>query len=137
MTRRGITLLEVLLALILVALLAVPVFEMFSTSRKMTAGGQERLLASSLASSYVAALTGVAAEALSEAGPAKDSELRGPLTLRALGVAPCPAGFSRTASLLNLAADPAVAPMWQVTVTVEWTGAVSGAPLSFTLQRLF
>lgn len=134
--RSGLTLLEVLLSVTVVALLGVPLFQLFTTSKKMGVSGRDRLLAMSLASSYVSGLSELPLESLEEVERSEDGAIRGNLTLARLGVPPPPAGFRRTVSVLRLALGGPDPLHWQVTVTIEWKSSVSGELLAYSLARL-
>lgn len=134
-TRRAATLVEVLTCMAILALLVMPLLEMFVTGKKMMASGRERMEAMSLASSYVASLATVPPVELVETAAVEDRSLSGALSLARLGIPPAPKDYRRLVSIMGLG-NEADTPVRQVTVTVQWTSRVSKAPVSYSLVRL-
>jgi Tfp pilus assembly protein PilX len=125
-----------MICLVIVALIALPLFELLNTSKRMTVSGRERILAMNLASSYMAGLSAAEREALPEMDRAEDVTIAGPASLARLGVPQPPAGFRRTLSLQRLALDGPERPMTQAAITVEWESRATGATVSYTLLGL-
>ncbi len=132
----GTTLIEVMICLVIVALIVLPLFELLTTSKKMTVSGRERILAMNLASSLMAGLSAAGRDSLPEVDRAEDVTLTGSASLARLGVPQAPAGFRRTLSIQKLALDGPDRPMTQAAITVEWESQATGASVSYTLLGL-
>lgn len=133
---RGVTLLEVLLAAVLVAVIAVPVIDLFLASKKMGVSGRDRLVAMGLASSYLDRLKSVPPEELFDVAFTPVEDVPAPISSGALGLGPPPAGYRVTLTLARLELKDSGPPAWDATVVVEWTSGVSRKRLRYELQRL-
>ncbi len=135
--RRGVTLVEILICMVILGLIAVPLVELLVTSKKVSVSGRDRLTAMSLASSYVTSISALRKPDVQEANGAEDSTFTGPMSLADLGIDAPPDGYRRTLGLEKLPPDPAGQVLCVATVTIEWESSISGQPVSYTLYRVF
>ncbi len=131
------SLVEVLVAVLVLAMVVGPLYLVFSGSRKNMLAARELSLAISLASSYLAGLRQVPPERLIDLPASEDIEVTGPLALAALGVATAPPGITRRLSLTRV--DPGGGeggPYYQAEVVVQWTTRTARQTVTYTLASL-
>lgn len=106
--RRGITLVEILVAVCILSMGIVPIFFMMTSTRQMTKAGIQELQAMSLGSSMIEGLNRIPAHEFQQlvpdfAAPVSDAEFKksvpASFSLPALGVPECPPGFQRNVRL--------------------------------------
>jgi len=134
--RRALTLVEILVCLVVLGVLAVPLFDTFSTSKGMAVSARSRTTAMHLASSYLACLADLPRNDLPETSLTDDRALTGVLALDRLGLAPPPAGYRRQVTIVRLPLPAGEKPLYHASVTVTWRSPVSHRPLEFSLDRL-
>ena len=133
--RSGLSLTEVLVCLAILALVSLPLFGLFSTSRRLGVSARDLDGATGLASSYLSALTGVDVARFEEFGPLADDRLPAPVSLEALRVATAPPPYRRSVTLLRIRTGPTPTPLWHAVVSVEWPSRRNDETLRFRLGR--
>ena len=124
--RAALTLVEVLISLIVLQLVVVPLFLVFSGSRQMVVTARELGVAVALASSYLAGVRQVAARDLVDLPPTAEVELPGPLAPATLRVATAPAGVERRVAVRRLDGGGGEGgPYARVEVEVRWRSPVT------------
>jgi type II secretory pathway pseudopilin PulG len=134
--RIGITLVEVLVTLAVIALVSVPLFQTMTTGRKIEISASDRILAMNLASSWISSVVALPGACIEAFLPVEDLNVEGPLSLKSLGILPCPDGWNRIVSIEELPSSEKGALVFHISVTIEWLNKNSDKPLSFKLNRL-
>ncbi|NLI78738.1 MAG: type II secretion system protein [Candidatus Riflebacteria bacterium] len=117
----GFSLVEILVAIVILLAVLGPVWSVFSGSRRAVRAARELSLAASLSSSLLAGLKNAAPGVLCELAPTVDSELPGGLALSSLGVGPAPTGYTRRLALRRLAGwGSAREPMFRADLRIDW-----------------
>lgn len=131
---RAFSLIEILVALTLMALVTGSIFNAFSTSRQMLFAAGELSKATSLAGSYLAAVTGVRQKDISTFPPAEDSGLPPAFRPETLKLPPAEEPFKRLVSVFAIDNNGIEGgPFYQVNVEITWTRKNSeGTPRYFS-----
>ncbi len=121
MKRRALTLIEVMITLVLCAVVFGPLYVVFSSSRKNVLHAQGTSIATSHASSMIAALKQIKYDDLCTMGAVSDVNLKEPFTLKLLGISSMPKSYSRTLSidLMDTSGDEG-GPYFLATVEIRW-----------------
>jgi prepilin-type N-terminal cleavage/methylation domain-containing protein len=133
---KGLTLTEILVAMLILGVLTLPLYKLFTTSQKMNASSRDLVRAMGFASSYISALKAVDRSDFRPLGPVRDLDLHGALSLEALGLEPCLDGFSRHLTLRELSDSQAALHFFQILVDIRWKGRVSGNEMNYPLKTL-
>jgi len=133
MKRHAFSLVEILVCILLLALAVIPVVELLTTSKKMSASARDRTLAMNLASSYLSTVSNLPRKDLPELAPTVDANVTGVCSLSQLGLAPTPDGYIRKLALVKL--EPGRM-LFHAVVIVEWTSPISRRSLSYKIDRL-
>ncbi len=133
---KGLTLTEILIAMLILGVLTLPLYKLFSTSQKMNASSQDMVRAMGLSSSYLSALKTVDRSELRPLGPVSDLDLEGALSLGTLGLETCPARFSRNLEVSRITDAQTALSFFRILVNVRWSSRVSGEELSYALKTL-
>lgn len=121
--RRGLTMIEIMISMVILALVAGSVFSAFSGSKSMLSSAREIAIATSLAGSYLAAAESLEISQLQVFAPAEDKMAPLPFRPESLGLAPAPEPFKRQVSMLRLdLAGKEGGPFYQLRVEVIWPG---------------
>lgn len=134
--RKGVTLVELLVTVGVIALLSVPLFSSLTMSRKMGVSAMERNLAMNLAGSYIDSVAGLRASELQVFDSTPDAQLKGPLSLESLELIAAPKGFFRTVMIEELPSDNQRLRVFHISVVVEWEKRGTNHLLSYELNRL-
>lgn len=135
--RQALTIIEILISLVILALVTGSVFTAFSGSRSMLASAREIAMATSLAGSYLAAAESVPLSQLQAFAPVEDESAPAPFALATLGLNVPPKPFVRKVSLLRL--DPAGkegGPFFQLRVEVTWPGKDGRLPVTYSSSTI-
>ena len=119
----GLTLIEIMVSLVILALVAGSIFSAFSGSRSMLSSAREISMATSLASSYLAAARNIAVTNLKAFAPIKDALAPVAFRPETLGLAIVPENFKREISVLRLdLSGKEGGPFFQIRVDIKWPG---------------
>lgn len=133
---RGMTLVEVLVTLAVIALVSIPMFQTMTTSRKIEISASDRIMAMNLASAWISSVVELPKDDIEVFAPLEDLHIKGPLSVESLGLIPSPEGFHRIISIEELPSSEEGALVFHVSVTIEWENKKSGKLLSYKLNRL-
>ena len=103
---RGMSFMEVMVAVLIAGIIATPIYILFSTSRRMGASAKDLVEAMGIGSSYISSMKEVQAGLIPAVTSAEDTSLTGVLALESLGIPPCPEGFTRTLNTQKVILDP-------------------------------
>ena len=136
-SRRALTIIEILISLVILALVTGSVFSAFSGSRSMLASAREIAIATSLAGSYLAAASSISPAQLQVFAPIEDESAPVPFRPESLGLALPPKPFSRKVSMLQLdLAGKEGGPFYQLRVEVCWPGKDGRLPVSYSSSTI-
>ncbi|MEW6710969.1 MAG: prepilin-type N-terminal cleavage/methylation domain-containing protein [Candidatus Riflebacteria bacterium] len=130
--RQGLTLIEIMISLVILAIVAGSVFSAFSGSRSMLASAREIAVATSLSGSYLAAAANIEATQIKVFAPIEDVEAPPAFRPEKLGIAPAPEPFKRKISILRLdETGKEGGPFYQLRVEISWPGKDGRIPVSY------
>ncbi len=134
---RGFSLVEIMIALVILASVAGSIFAVFSASKGMLVNSREISTATSLAGSYLAAASSLPAKDITVFAPADESELPEPFRPENLRIPAAAAPFKRTVSLLahDLAGKEG-GPFYQVRVEISWKRHQTGVDATYISSTL-
>lgn len=119
----GVTLIEILISLVILTLVAGSVFSAFSGSRSMLASAREIAVATSLATSYLAAAEAIKQKDLEAFPIIEDNIAPPPFRPDRLNLSVTPSPFLRQVSLLRLdQTGKDGGPFFQLRVDISWPG---------------
>lgn len=121
MNQRAMTLVEVVIAIALCAVVFGPIYTVFTSSRKNVLHAQGTSIATSHASSLIAALKQIDYKDLSAFDRTNDTALPAPYSLADLGISPMPKNYTRTLQVEKIdTAGKEGGPYFLATVEVSW-----------------
>lgn len=132
--RRAFSLIEIVVAFAVLALLATPLHLLFSTGARTVLQARDLQAACAAAGSYLSALGAADPAGFAPCGPTADAGLPGPVSPAALGLPPLRDGFERTVELRPVAIDGR--PYLLARVAVAWTSPASGKRLDYVAAGL-
>ena len=115
------TLIEVMIALVLCAVVFGPLYVVFSSSRKNVIHAQGTGIATSHASSMIAALKQIKYDDLQTMTEISDANLSKPFSLKELGISSMPKNYKRTLSIEKMDTSGSEGgPYFLATVEIRW-----------------
>lgn len=133
----GFSLIEVLIALVILALVTGSVFSAFSGSKSLLYSARELSIATALAGSYLAAVNEVQIKEITSFAPADEAEVPLAFLPASLKLSPAPKPFSRQISLLAIDQTGVEGgPFYQVRVQISWPRKESGKLLSYSSSTI-
>lgn len=128
---------EVLIALVIMALVTGSVFSVFSGSKSLLYSARELSIATALAGSYLAAVNEVQIKEITSFAPANEAEVPPSFLPESLNISPAPKPFSRHISLLAIdQAGGEGGPFYQVRVQITWPRKESGKLASYNSSTI-
>lgn len=135
-TRRGLTLLEILIALVLLGAIVAPAWSVLSDSRRSMMTARDLSVAVSLAGSGMAALQQLEPRKLPEGKDLSDESLVTLLGNEGIALATAGEGFSRRTTLERLPVPGTRRAFLRAGILVTWQEKVSRKTFSYNLQAL-
>ncbi|GEM_PF-1333588 len=135
-TRKGLSLIEVVIAMAIIGVLAIPIYGLFSGSAKFTASSRHVTTALTLANSYLTVLESQDSTVFYETGTVPDKSLPGPLSLEQLDLEETQQEYQRTLKILKKSFSDSPAQFWLLIVTVSWKSPINGQERSLVFQRV-
>ena len=132
----GVTLVEVLIAMVVIATIVTPVYFLFSSSRKMTAASQDLVTAMGLANSYISSLREVDKSDIPTMLETEDKSLTGKISLNSLRVSPCPTQFNRHLTVVPMVDPITSLEFTHLKVSVKWVDRGNGLEREYVLSNL-
>ncbi len=127
------SLIEVLIALVILALITGSVFSAFSGSKSLLYSARELSIATALAGSYLAAVNEVEIKEITSFAPADETEVPTAFLPASLKIPTVPRPFNRQVSLLAIdQAGGEGGPYYQVRVQISWPRKESGKLVSYS-----
>ena len=119
--KTGFTLIEVMIAMVIIALVAGSIFSTFSMSKSLLSSAREISIATSLAGSYLAAANSVSGKDIKVFSPTDESSVPVAFRPENLKIELAPKPFSREISVLFLDQQGQEGgPFYQVRVKITW-----------------
>lgn len=134
-SRRGLSFLEIIIATLVIGAITIPIYSLFSTSRRMGATAKNMMGGMGCAVSYMSALRELDVELMTDLAMTRDLDLQGSLHPDNLQVRKCTDGFTRrvaiTKGISKLGAGYAL-----VKIEVDWNNPVTKQPQHYNLRTL-
>ena len=136
MRRKALSLLEILIALVILGAVVGPVYSVLAGSRRTMVAARELSTAVSLAGSFMTALRQVDVAVLPEGEGLEGDDLSLLLGFERIGIATAPSGFTRRVNLRRKPAQEGNRPHAFAEVIVSWKGPGGGKSFSYRLSGL-
>lgn len=134
---KGFSLVEIVVATVIVSVLLTPLYFLFSSSRRMNYTAKNLALASACASSLLSALKDNKIPDTTPDSSYLDTELNGLISLESLSVSKCSSDFVRKVEFRDMQTDLTEnLPHYHVLVNVVWESQATKEEKVFSLDTL-
>ena len=134
--KKGLSLVEILLALSILALFAGPIAYLFLSTNRARVSARELSLAMNLSSSYLSSLKDLPRSEINILPPTSDQEVPSILSPHHLGIPAPPQRFHRSLEIRELAGQVGLADAYLMIVKVRWSRGENLTPGEFHLESV-
>lgn len=134
-SHRGLSFLEIMIATLVIGVIIIPIYSLFSTSRRMGATAKNVMTGMGCAVSYVSALKEIDIDQLVATDRTKDTDLVGALGADNLQIMQCVDGFTRYLEIEKDFSRHGLA-YALVKVEVTWNNPITNQPQRYLLKTL-
>ncbi|MCO4782190.1 MAG: prepilin-type N-terminal cleavage/methylation domain-containing protein [Candidatus Cloacimonetes bacterium] len=130
--KKGLSLIEIVIAMIIIALMISPIYNLFFIGTRLNQEGKNLYFVNMLCSNYLNAISNYDRSKLVEIEDMEDKEILGHLTLENLKIDPCFDGFVRRVNVRQIGDTQ----MYAIEVRVLWKDKTKSKERSYSLKTL-
>jgi len=134
-TRRGMTLIELILAASLVAVCSIPIYFLFTSAKRMNVSSKERLEAMAYANTYLSAILSLGEDQMQILEERRDQEHSPPFTPQSLGIPKTPERIHRSLQIQKWSPADSES-FFKVSIQIRWEQGTGGRELRYALLAL-
>ncbi|PCJ17607.1 MAG: hypothetical protein COB02_13365 [Candidatus Cloacimonadota bacterium] len=132
LSKKGLSLIEIMVALIVISLMISPIYNLFFIGSQLNKEGKQLYFVNVLCSNYLNAIINVDRLKVIEIDDMEDKEISGSLSLENIGMEPCYEGYKRKLTIESLEDTN----LFSVKVSVFWKSKKKAKLKSYTLKTL-